>query len=84
MKFKFGEDGPDAFNAGDGREFDSVKVRELDLGAIDPFREDDSEDGTVGPRAGGCCLMRLNPEAPMPCSCSAKGDLVEQSDPLHV
>ena len=85
VKFRFGEDGPDAILAlEDTRELDSVRVREPDLGPAEAFREEDSEEGTLGPRSGGCCRIRLNPEAPMPCSCSVIGVLKEQSDPLHM
>ena len=58
------------------REFGMLRVMEPDLGPTDAFREEDSEEGTVGARRGGCCRIRLRPEAPRPCSCSVMmGDL---------
>lgn len=58
------------------RELGKDKVMELDRGPTEGFREDDSEEGMVGTRDGGCCRMRLSPDAPRPCSCSVMmGDL---------
>ena len=61
------------------RELGSVsRVIEPDRGPIDAFREDDSEEGSVGARLRGSCRIRRNPEAPSPCSCSVMmGDLSE-------
>lgn len=81
VKFRFGEDGPEVMTVPDGaREFDNVRVREPDLGPTEALREEDSEEGTVGARKGGCCRIRLNPDAPMPCSCSVSGDLMRESE----
>lgn len=59
------------------RDGGNVRVIELDRGPTDVFREEDSDGGSVGARAGGCCRIRRSPEAPSPCSCSVMtGDLM--------
>lgn len=76
MKFKVGEEGPEGIAIDDIREFDNERVIEPDLGPTEGAREDDSEGGSVGARAGGCCRIRLRPLTPKPCSWSVIiGDL---------
>lgn len=54
-----------------------LRVIDLDIGPTEAAREDEPDDGTVGFREAGCCRIRLNPEAPRPCSWSEAmiGDL---------
>jgi hypothetical protein len=78
VKFNVGEEGPDEIAIEPARDFGSESVIELDRGPTDAFREEESEEGRVGARTGGCCRIRRRPEAPSPCSCSVKtGDLKE-------
>lgn len=76
MKLSVGDEGPKGIAMDGVREFENMRVIELDRGPIDALRLEDSEEGIVGARSGGCCRMRLRPEAPRPCSCSVMtGDL---------
>ena len=78
MKFSVGEEGPEGTAIDCVLEFDSVRVIEADRGPTDALREEDSDEGMVGARGGGCCRIRLRPDAPSPCSCSVMtGDLVK-------
>ena len=76
VKFKVGEDGPEGIAIEALREFGNDKVIDPDRGPTEGFREEDSDDGRVATLDGGCCRIRLRPEAPKPCSCSViTGDL---------
>ena len=76
MTLRVGEEGPEDKAIETALDFGKLSVIEPDRGPTDAFREDDSEEGIVGARTGGCCRMRLKPEAPRPCSCSVMmGDL---------
>lgn len=56
-----------------------LRVIESERGPTDAFREEDSDDGSVGARARGNCRILRRPEAPSPCSCSVMiGDLIEE------
>jgi len=80
VKFRVGEEGPEGMAIDAVRELGNVRVIEPDRGPIEAFREEDSEEGSVGGRTGGNCRMRLRPEAPSPCSCSVMtGDLIEEA-----
>jgi hypothetical protein len=82
VKLRVGDDGPEAIAIEAEREFGKDRVIDPDRGPIEGFLEDDSEEGIVGTRDGGCCRIRLSPEAPRPCSCSVMiGDLREHSQP---
>ena len=78
VKLRFGDEGPEVTAPEGVRGFERVSVREPDRGATDGAREEDSDEGIVGPpRCWGCCRMRLKPDAPIPCSCSViMGDLI--------
>lgn len=79
VKLSVGEDGPEAIAIDAEREFGKDRVIDPDRGPTEGFLEDDSEEGIVGTRDGGCCRIRLSPEAPRPCSCSVMiGDLGEE------
>ena len=81
MKLRVGEDGPGARDP--ERELGKDEVMELDRGPTEWFREETSEEGVVGTREGGCCRIRLSPDAPRPCSCSVMiGDLREEHNQL--
>jgi hypothetical protein len=83
VKFNTGEDGPEGIVVDAARELGNERVMDPDRGPTEGFREDDSEGGSVGGRAGGCCRIRLRPEAPRPCSCSAMAGVlrIEFSQP---
>lgn len=79
MKFMVGDVGPgvkapeELFRELGGR----VMLIEADRGGTEVLREEASEEGMVGIRGGGCCLILRRPEAPRPCSCSVMtGDLI--------
>ena len=77
MKFRVGEEGPGVRAIDCLLEFDSVSVIEADRGPTEALREEDSDEGIVGARGGGCCRIRLRPDAPSPWSCSVMtGDLI--------
>ena len=79
MKLRVGEEGPEEIAMEAAREFEKLSVIDPDRGPTDAFREDDSEEGRVGARRGGCWRIRLRPDAPSPCSCSVMiGDLIEE------
>ena len=87
MKFKVGDEGPEEIAMETAREPGKLRVIEPDRGPTDAFREEDSEEGRVGARRGGCCRIRRKPEAPSPCSCSVMtGDLIEgfESAPVTI
>ena len=85
MKLRVGEEGPEEIAMEAPREFGKLSVIDPDRGPTDAFLEDDSEEGTVGARRGGCCRIRLKPDAPSPCSCSVMtGDLIEQFESTFV
>lgn len=78
MKFKVGDEGPEAIATDAAREVGNDRVIEPDRGPTEAFREEDSEGGSVGARDGGCCRILRRPEAPRPCSCSVMtGDLID-------
>jgi hypothetical protein len=79
VKFSVGEEGPDGMSIDPVLELGNVRAIEPDRGATEAFRDDDSDEGIVGARGGGCCRIRRRPEAPRPCSCSVTtGDLREE------
>jgi hypothetical protein len=87
VKLRVGEEGPEEIAMEAARELGKLSVIDPGLGPTDAFREEDSEEGRVGARRGGCCRIRLSPEAPSPCSCSVMiGDLIEdlESAPVTV
>jgi hypothetical protein len=74
-----GDDGAGGRDALGARELGKLRVVETDRGPVDGFLEEDPEEGSVVVRGGGCCRIRLRPEAPRPCSCSVMmGDLMEE------
>ena len=85
MKLRVGEDGPEIIAIDAEPEFGKDEVMELERGPSEGSREEDSEEGIVGTREGGCCRIRLSPDAPRPCSCSVIiGDLREEHSQLSV
>ena len=78
MKLRVGEEGPE-MTAMEDALLGKLRVIEPERGPTDAFREEDSEDGSVGARVGGSCRILRRPEAPSPCSCSVMiGDLIEE------
>lgn len=78
MKFSVGEEGPEGMTNDAVRELGNVRLIEPDRGPTEGLREEDSDEGMVGTRGGGCCRIRRRPDAPRPCSCSVMtGDLIE-------
>jgi hypothetical protein len=67
---KLGDGAPG--NVGKTGGFESKRVMDVDLDS--PMEElldaGFEEDGMVGGRVGGCCLIRRSPERPSPWSCS--------------
>ncbi len=70
VKFNVGDEGPEAIAIDAAREAGKERVIEPDRAPTEGLRDDASEEGRVGARTGGCCRMRLSPDAPKPCSCS--------------
>ena len=79
VKLRDGEEGPEETAVEGTRELGKLSVIEPDRGPMDAFAEEDSEEGIVGVRMGGCCRIRRRPEAPSPCSCSVMTcDLIKE------
>lgn len=61
VKFRVGDEGPEGIAIDADRELGKWSVIEPFRGPTEGFREEASEEGTVGALLGGCCRIRLRP-----------------------
>jgi len=84
MKFNVGDEGPEAIAIDAAREAGKERLIEPDRAPTEGLRDDASEEGRVGARTGGCCRMRLSPDAPKPCSCSVMTGVLKDGSVSHL